>query len=149
MNAKKIITFFVLVLMTVALLLLFFKPITAEGDQEQPEIVQNTLPLNSDVLTKDEIEMYVYQQAEINGIDPDLFVAICKSESGFDKLAKNPNSSAQGLFQIIKGTQAGIEKRTGKKYDVLKIEDNVEMAIWLFKHHGTSPWNASKSGWSK
>ena len=38
------------------------------------------------------------------GVDPLAALTIAKLESGFDPNAKNPNSSASGLFQFIKGT---------------------------------------------
>lgn len=42
-----------------------------------------------------------------------VLVALAKTESGNNPLAKNRSSSARGLMQILKGTQADIERRLG------------------------------------
>jgi hypothetical protein len=38
-------------------------------------------------------------------------LAIAKQESSFDSDAKNPSSTATGLFQVLKGTRRSMEKR--------------------------------------
>lgn len=46
----------------------------------------------------------IRQVAKQEGVDPETMVAIAQIESGLNPDAKNPNSSAAGLFQFIDGT---------------------------------------------
>ena len=71
--------------------------------------------------------------------DP-VFTAIAKCESGFNPDAKNPNSSAAGLFQIIEGTATYISEKTGLPNDRYDKDTNMEMAWWLYQQEGLAPW---------
>lgn len=57
--------------------------------------------------------------------------------------AKNPYSTAKGVFQILDGTweYAGC---TGDPYNE---DDNIACAKILYQDSGTNPWNASKNVW--
>jgi hypothetical protein len=76
-----------------------------------------------------------------------LKVAYCESgnncKAPINPLAKNPNSSASGVFQIIKGTW----KAYGCTGDVLNADDNIACAKKIYADSGTTPWNASRAGW--
>lgn len=54
--------------------------------------------------------------AKRNGVDPDALAMIAQVESGFDPNARNPKSTAGGLFQFVDGTarQYGLQN----KFDV-------------------------------
>lgn len=61
-----------------------------------------------------------------------------------DPLAKNPSSSASGLFGITKGTWED-RKCTG---DVFDAADNIACARKIYDKYGLKPWEASKSKWA-
>lgn len=68
-------------------------------------------------------------------------------ESGGNPKAKNKNSTASGLFQIIRGTFK-LFKCEG---DVFSASDNIACAYKLYERNQSfSPhWDASKDCWSK
>jgi hypothetical protein len=68
-------------------------------------------------------------------------VAAC--ESSMNPLAKNPESTASGIFQITKLTWEA-NKCEG---DIFNAWDNAECASKIFDKRGTQPWNASKYCW--
>lgn len=51
-----------------------------------------------------EIKDLIRRQALASGLDPNVMVRIAQIESGLNPNAKNPNSSASGLFQFINST---------------------------------------------
>jgi hypothetical protein len=51
-----------------------------------------------------ELQKYLLEQAKANNVDPNTLLAIVQAESGGKTKAKNDDSSAQGLFQIIDKT---------------------------------------------
>jgi hypothetical protein len=61
-------------------------------------------------------------------------------ESSWNEEARNPNSSAKGLFQIIDGTW----ESNGCTGDVLDAKDNISCAKRIFLRRGWQPWLASK-----
>lgn len=85
------------------------------------------------------------------GFPEHLALKVAKCESGFDPNAKNPKSTAEGIYQFIDSTWAktlrdmGLPKTTSK-YDP---KANIEAGIWLMKHEGTQHWQESKNCWSK
>ena len=72
-------------------------------------------------------------------------IRIAKCESGLRPEAKNPNSTATGIFQIIIGTWDG-NKCEGERWD---FQDNIKCAYKLYQSRGFQPWNASKHCWNK
>lgn len=50
------------------------------------------------------IEYEIKTQAKRNGIDTNVALKIARCESNLNPYAKNPNSSATGLFQFTSGT---------------------------------------------
>ncbi|HET9144149.1 NlpC/P60 family protein [Actinophytocola sp.] len=69
-------------------------------------------------------------------------VAVCKAESGFRVEAKNPSSSASGLFQILWSVH--------KQYDQRKLLSdaayNTKAAYDIYKSQGKRAWVAYTSG---
>lgn len=110
MNKEKTgITMFLIYILSF-LLLLCISPKEAESDDEEPviektEVVQqNYLPINEDWMTKDEIRDYIKSESLKHGINPDVSLRILFCESGFNRTAKNPLSSATGIAQFIDST---------------------------------------------
>lgn len=60
--------------------------------------------------------------------------AIVRCESGGNPNARNPRSSATGLFQILRGPIDAIE--------------NVRLAFRMWQSRGWQPWNASRRCWA-
>jgi membrane-bound lytic murein transglycosylase MltF len=93
---------------------------------------------------KEEIKSVIITKAVRNNIDPGLFLRIAMCESGLNPQAKNPISSASGIFQFLQSTWS-----SWGKGDVFDVNNNVDAAIRLFLARGTAPWNPSKSCWQK
>jgi hypothetical protein len=72
-------------------------------------------------------------------------IRIARAESGLRPDAKNPMSTATGVFQIIIGTWDG-NKCEGERWDYI---DNIKCGYRLYQRRGFQPWNASKHVWSK
>lgn len=75
-------------------------------------------------------------------------IAWCESKNV--ATAKNPASTASGRFQFLKGSWEyyGTElwgSTAGKS--VFDYEDNTELAAYVYKKYGTSPWEASSHCW--
>jgi soluble lytic murein transglycosylase-like protein len=70
------------------------------------------------------IKIY-WDKSEVDGA-----LAVAKCESGFNPKAKNPNSTASGVFQIIKGTFKQF-KCEGYVFDA---EDNVKCARKIYDY---------------
>ncbi|MCF6368343.1 transglycosylase SLT domain-containing protein [Rhizobium halophilum] len=68
-----------------------------------------------------EIRKIIVDAAIRNGEDPDTLVEIAGIESSFNPFAKNPNSSAGGLFQFIDSTAAQFGLRD--KFDAAASSD--------------------------
>ena len=72
---------------------------------------------------------------------------IVSCESSGNPRAKNPRSSAKGLFQIIDSTARECEEALGRKLDMYNPVDNIACAEYQYEQYGTKPWNASKHCW--
>lgn len=75
--------------------------------------------------------------------DAPIMHRVAWAESKFDPKAKNPSSTASGVFQILSGTWAHY-KCVG---DVFEASDNIACARRIYDREGTRPWNASKHVW--
>lgn len=60
--------------------------------------------------------------------------------------AKNPTSSASGVFQITKATWIGDSRYTCTG-DIFNEDDNIACARKIYDARGVQPWNASKHKW--
>lgn len=78
-----------------------------------------------------EIKGMIREAAEIYGVDVDEALNIAECESQFDERARNPVSSAKGLYQFTDGTWENI-KAQGHQYDA---EENIkQFMIWYPLH---------------
>ena len=98
------------------------------------------------VQAKDDISDPLYLEIKDDPIKKDIYMnfgqistkvarealEVAKQESGFNPNAKNPNSSAKGIFQIIDGTWK-LYKCTGS---VLDYDDNIKCAVKIYKSNG-------------
>lgn len=82
--------------------------------------------------------------------DVDRALRIIECESHADPLAKNPNSSASGLFQHLASQWAPRAEAIGAPHaDVFDPIANVAAAAWLvYEGGGWFHWNASRGCWS-
>jgi hypothetical protein len=89
------------------------------------------------------IPVKIVRAARISGVDGRTLLRIAQCESGMNPKAKNRNSSASGLFQIINSTFKQCEG------DVFNEDDNIACAVKLAKVRPTfSDWNESKRCWT-
>ncbi len=73
-----------------------------------------------------------------------IMLKVAMAESKLVPTAKNPHSSAKGLFQVLDGTW----RDAGCTGNVLNEDDNIACARKLFEDSGLSPWEASREHWS-
>jgi soluble lytic murein transglycosylase-like protein len=71
---------------------------------------------------KETVKEMIIRLSEEYGVNTDTALRIAWCESRFDPLAKNPNSSASGVFQFLSGTYEYI----GGK-DVFDPEENIRL----------------------
>lgn len=89
----------------VILVVLFSFPIVSEvQDTEKITLTQYHLPVNQAWPTKDEIKKYIILESDKHGINPVTALRIANCESGFDRTAKNPSSTAAGIYQFLDST---------------------------------------------
>jgi soluble lytic murein transglycosylase-like protein len=91
---------------------------------------QAYLPDNADKPFPEYIEWKIKTLAAKSNIDPDVAFAIAICESTLNPYAKNPNSTAKGLFQFLDGTWSWIGAN-GSPYDV--DEQIRQFMIWYPK----------------
>lgn len=100
---------------------------------------------NLDRYTQDEIKTLIRQEVERQGgsvQDVATALAISECESGNNYLAKNPNSSSKGVYQILDSTAVawGV-------VDVYSPVDNCRGAIKQIVKGNLKPWKASENCW--
>jgi len=143
-----------LFLLLLLILLLIFLPKNLKADAEVPIEVQAPVEVKqirvvaAPAIPLDPLQYQNYLIVEEYFYDDPVMIKIAQAESRFrcsGPGSKNPNSSASGCFQILKGTWA-LHKCTG---DVFNAKDNCECAKKIKADSGTTPWNESKSVWSK
>lgn len=79
----------------------------------------------------------IERKAAEKGIPVSLALSFANAESDLGANAtKNPKSTARGVFQLIEGTAKDMAKKAGKaKYNVDKLEDNVELGLTYIKEN--------------
>lgn len=86
------------------------------------------------------VEQLILKKANEFGVSPTTALRVAKCESNYDRLAKNKNSSASGIFQFLDSTWNVVNKKRGVHYDKWNAEQNIENAMWLAKNVGWSQW---------
>lgn len=91
---------------------------------------------------------YIRWKGEQEGYDDytiSKFIRVARCESGknLNPRAKNPSSTASGIFQIIYGTWNGNDCQ-GNAFDFVS---NIDCAYKIFAKRGFQPWNASRHCW--
>jgi len=92
---------------------------------------QRYLPDNENKPFPEYIEWKIRSMAADHSIDPNMAFAIAVCESTLNPYAKNPNSTAKGLFQFLDGTWEWI-KADGSQYD--PEEQIRQFMIWYPKN---------------
>ena len=94
----------------------------------------------------------IAEVANREGIPVSVMLAIADAESDFNPNAKNPHSTATGVFQFLIGTW-GAYNCPGSR---VNARDNIECFATVMQHDGypkgLSHWNASKwgvNGWGQ
>jgi len=88
-----------------------------------------------------EIKHYEYKIAMFREQRPQVLYDIIQCESGGNSFAKNPKSTALGIFQILDGTKALCERNLGVKIDRTNDNDSWDCALFLFERYGLQPWS--------
>jgi hypothetical protein len=106
-----------------------------------------TIPCDYDAIT------YIRcrgQQLGYKDSDISLFVRIAKEESHFNQYAKNPTSTAKGIYQFIDGTWRHYCLEDGNVYNFV---DNINCFYKVLEQDGfpkaLGHWNASVNKWGK
>ena len=76
------------------------------------------------------LEQRIVQKSIQYGIPPEKSLRIANCESSMNPLAKNPNSSAKGLYQFIDSTWEHYCEG-----DVLNADDNIDCFVKLYPKH--------------
>jgi hypothetical protein len=96
-----------------------------------------------------EVQALIIRYSQQYGTSPEIPLAIAKCESGFRYDAKNKSSSASGVFQWLSSSWRSQPASEGGTVSVFNADKNISAAVWLIAHGQTSPWNASRSCWSR
>lgn len=76
--------------------------------------------------------------------DAPIMLQVARAESRLVPSARNPTSSAKGLFQVLDSTWV----LYGCLGDVLNEDDNIACARKIYDDSGLFPWNESRYAWS-
>ena len=107
-----------------------------KGDEEA--ILKNVFPPHFVVYSqKSEVIKLIYRWANYYDVDFELALLIAKSESQFNPLAKNPKSSAGGVYQWL--TSSWLTMCEGDKFNA---EANIRCAMKTIANGGISHWRA-------
>jgi len=92
---------------------------------------------------------YINMYAKAYQVDPNLALGIAWCESEYYQSAQNPDSSAEGVFQMIDGTWLYTMNKMGLPPDTSKtnIPLSIEAGIFLLSEEGVSHWITSKGCW--
>lgn len=137
---------------------LFFLGSFIPGIKEEViEPIEDPLPIVVEVVieresvTEEEVINYIKQFSEKYDVDPDLAMSIASCESDYYYKAKNPHSSAEGVFQMIDSTWEYTMKWMGLSTTTPKTEIpiSIEAGVFLLSKEGTRHWLESRPNWIK
>ena len=113
---------------------------------------ETTMPPELKTMLKGIVQQEIFMQSQTAGVDFTLALEIARAESNFDWRAKNPDSSATGVYQFTTATFLdGIKWRKlgwtlKDRTDYIK---NIDMAMWFMQKKQYWRWNESKPKWGK
>ena len=87
-------------------------------------------------------QSYIVEMANKHGVNEQLGLDLGWYESRFDPLAKNPNTTAKGIYQWLDGSWKVI---CNKKYGFTKVYDfkeNIECTMKELSKGNIKPWTA-------
>jgi hypothetical protein len=115
----------------------------------KPAPAQSERDYSGKAYTKEEVQQLIRDYSARYGISADLPLRIARCESGFNQFSKNRNSTASGVFQWLASSWRNQPASVNGTVSVFDADANVSAAVWLIAHAKISPWNASRSCWSK
>ncbi len=89
---------------------------------DNPEQQSLNVDISPTKMAADPIYSAIDSASELSGIESDLLRRIAQKESGLNPDAKNPNSSAEGLFQFTKNTWNEMVGKYGKDLGITKAD---------------------------
>jgi len=112
------------------------------GQELWVEVEQTSLYAQTPVISeRARVIALISQYSKEFGVDFDLAYTIAELESDFVVTAKNPHSSASGVFQFVASTWQGYCSG-----NVFNADDNVRCALKLLaERNGIKYWLADKS----
>lgn len=115
-----------------------------------PRSVANDRPRASRAMGSNVDQWRPLVAAYFDASEVETALCIMSKESGGNPSAKNPTSTAAGLFQFLRGTWDGVPSSlTGGSYAsgaVYQAEANIRSAAWLQDQYGWSPWSPWNRG---
>ena len=81
--------------------------------------------------------------------DKEIVIRIIQCESGGNPNAKNPNSTARGLMQVIKSSEEFCERELGMELDMYDPDDNLLCGECLMANGGLAHWEESRYCWNQ
>ena len=145
-NRYTILAYFLLAFIGVSILVATLRPLFVTEPLISP--LSDVQPTPTPTLVDHSPIGYIRQRGEELGVenrDIRALIRIGDCESHYRPTAKNPNSSASGVMQIISGTWYHYGC-TGDKWD---FKDNIDCGFKIYEKSGLSPWNASKHCWQE
>lgn len=117
--------------------------------------IEPIVPVYVDLTSTSTIRSYIGTEAEKKGISPELAQGIAYAESHFVYNAKNPSSTASGVYEFLDGTfkhycinMYGLTETMKDKNDV-KIQVECALLMIATDPKGIHHWDASITSWGK
>lgn len=99
------------------------------------------------------IEEKIERTAEKYGVEAKLAKAVARAESNFNPTAKNPASSASGVYQFLDGTFSRFCIKTYQLTEGLADKNDpdiqIECAVRMIAEGGITHWQPSEHIWKK
>ena len=122
-----------------------------------PEPVKQTIVVKAEEYPRSyyeaDVQRYIRfrgQELGYNDYDITVFVKIAEKESSYNPTAKNPNSTAKGIYQFIDGTWRHYCLNDGNVYDAVA---NIDCFYKVLEQDGfpkgLNHWASSKEKWNK
>ena len=100
------------------------------GKTVEPQLTQPTAQVSMNPYLFETIESKIVRLAKESDVLSETALRIGRCESNLDPLAKNPNSSASGIYQFV--------SKTFENYcegDVYNPEDNIKCFLEIYPKH--------------